>query len=124
MNPFMSHAGGYLANPDSTSACQFCAFRNTDEFLDLSYNIKYSNKWRDVGIFVAFIVLNVRVPVFPAYGSRGLTWLFFADRRDLPLYILVPHEAVGQIEAVQPVEDAGSRTPTSTPTSTSPSIHP
>ena len=60
MGPYMSRAGGYLANPDSTSACQFCSFRNTDEYLDLSFNIKFSNRWRDVGIFIAFIVLNVR----------------------------------------------------------------
>jgi len=75
MNPYMSRAGGYLTNPDSTSACQFCSFRNTDQYLDLSFNIKFSNRWRDVGIFIAFIAFNVRVPVFPAYGAHGLTWL-------------------------------------------------
>ena len=70
MNPYMSRAGGYLTNPDSTSACQFCSFRNADEFLDLSFNIKHSNRWRDVGIFLAFIAFNVRVPVFPVYETR------------------------------------------------------
>ena len=55
----MSRAGGYLTNPDSTTACQFCSFRTTDEFLDLSFNIKYSNRWRDVGIFIVFIAFNV-----------------------------------------------------------------
>ena len=77
MSPYISRAGGYLSNPDSTSACQFCPFRNTDQFLKISYNIDSSNKWRDVGIFIAFIGFNVRVPVFPAYGARGLTWLVF-----------------------------------------------
>lgn len=62
LDPYISRAGGYLTNPDSTSACQFCSFRTTDEFLDLSFNIKYSNRWRDVGIFIAFIVFNVRGP--------------------------------------------------------------
>jgi len=74
MNPYMSRAGGYITNPESTSACQFCPFRSTDQFLDLSLNIKYSNRWRDVGIFIAFIVLNVRVPGLPAHAARGLTW--------------------------------------------------
>ena len=58
----MSRAGGYLANPDSTTACQFCSFRTADEFLYLSFNIKYSNRWRDVGIFIAFIAFNVGDP--------------------------------------------------------------
>ena len=60
MNPYIAHAGGYISNPNSTSDCRFCPFRNTDEFLDLSFNIKYSNRWRDVGIFTGFIVFNVR----------------------------------------------------------------
>ena len=67
MDPYMSRAGGYLTNPDSTTACQFCSFKTTDEFLDLSFNIKYSNRWRDVGIFLAFIASNVRhTPMFSA----------------------------------------------------------
>ena len=70
----MSRAGGYLTNPDATTACQFCSFRTTDEFLDLSFNIKYSNRWRDVGIFIAFIAFNVRdFSVSSAY--LVLTWL-------------------------------------------------
>ena len=60
MNPYIAYAGGYLANPDSTSDCRFCPFRTTDEYLDVLFNIKYSNRWRDVGIFIAFIVFNVR----------------------------------------------------------------
>ena len=59
-NPYIARVGGYVANLDSTSDCRFCPFRDMDEFLDLSFNIKYSNRWRDVGIFIGFIVLNVR----------------------------------------------------------------
>jgi len=70
----MSRAGGYLSNPDSTSACRFCSFRNTDQFLDLSFNIKYSNRWRDVGIFIAFIAFNVRTPMFSTHGVFRLMW--------------------------------------------------
>ena len=60
MGPYIARAGGYLTNPESTSACQFCSLRTTDELLDLSFNIKYSNRWRDIGIFIAFIAFNVR----------------------------------------------------------------
>jgi len=120
MNPYISYAGGYLTNPNSTSACKFCSFRTTDEYLDLSFNIKYSNRWRDVGIVIAFIAFNVGVPVFPACEARGLTWLVFAGRRDILLYVPVPHEAVGRIEAVQMAEEVDSRTSTSASTSTHP----
>ena len=74
MDPYISRAGGYLTNPDSTDACRFCSFRNTDEFLDLSYNIKYSHRWRDAGIFVAFIVFNV-CDNLVLLTSPWLTWV-------------------------------------------------
>jgi len=60
MGPYMARAGGYLTNPNSTTACRFCSLRTTDELLDLTFNIKDSNMGRDVGIFVAFILFNVR----------------------------------------------------------------
>ena len=59
MDPYISRAGGYLTNPNSTTACRFCSFRTTDEFMDLSFNLKYSHRWRDVGFFAAFIAFNV-----------------------------------------------------------------
>ena len=75
MDPYISRAGGYLTNPDSTSACRFCSFRNTDEFLDLSLNIKYSHRWRNVWIFGAFIALNVR--------NHSVSFTFFLLNRAL-----------------------------------------
>ena len=92
MSPYISRAGGYLVNPNSTEDCRFCSFRNTDEFLDLSFNIKYSNRWRDVGIFIAFIVFNVRLDF---YFSRLCVDFAFVDHFDLSLHLPVPHEAMG-----------------------------
>ena len=98
MDQYIARAGGYLTNPDSTSDCQFCSFRNTDEYLDLSFNIKYSHRWRDIGIFVAFIVFNVcgifHLRVFCAD-------LVVVDRYGLPLHVFVPHEAVGRAAVIQ-----------------------
>ena len=105
MDPYISRAGGYLTNPDSTSACQFCSFRNTDEFLDLSFNIKYSNRWRDVGIFIAFIVFNVR-GYFVFYTFFLLTWVGVLDCFDLSLHVLLPDEAMGPVEADEVAEEA------------------
>ena len=59
MSPYISMAGGYLTNPDASSDCQYCSFSSTDGFLGLSFNIFYSHHWRNLGIFAAFIVINV-----------------------------------------------------------------
>lgn len=59
LQSFISTAGGYIANPDATSACQYCSFRTTDEFLATSFSIFYSHHWRNTGIFIAFTGINV-----------------------------------------------------------------
>ncbi|KAI0356868.1 pleiotropic drug resistance ABC transporter [Trametes cingulata] len=59
MGNYISFAGGYITNPDATSGCQYCSFSSTDGFLGTSFNIFYSNHWRDLGIFVAFICFNI-----------------------------------------------------------------
>jgi ATP-binding cassette subfamily G (WHITE) protein 2 (SNQ2) len=59
LNPFMSRAGGYLANPDATSACQFCSTRTTDQFLEGNFNIFYDHRWRNVGLMFVFCAFNV-----------------------------------------------------------------
>ena len=59
LEPFASFAGGYINNPDATENCQYCAFRTADQLLLQSFNIQYSHRWRNVGIFIVFIVFNV-----------------------------------------------------------------
>jgi ATP-binding cassette subfamily G (WHITE) protein 2 (SNQ2) len=56
---FISKAGGYVLNEDATSGCQYCSFRTTDEFLSTSFTIAYSHHWRNLGIVIAFTVINV-----------------------------------------------------------------
>ncbi|KAF8877242.1 pleiotropic drug resistance ABC transporter [Gymnopilus junonius] len=70
MGPYMSFAGGYLTNPNATSACQFCSVRTTDEFLGAAFNIYYSHHWRNFGILVAFIAFNVFLVFFLTYMFR------------------------------------------------------
>ncbi|KAG6860184.1 hypothetical protein C0995_014729 [Termitomyces sp. Mi166 len=59
MNNFITFAGGYLTNPDASSACNFCSVASSDQFLALNFNIFYSHRWRNIGIMFAFIVFNV-----------------------------------------------------------------
>ncbi|PIL29236.1 ATP-binding cassette transporter [Ganoderma sinense ZZ0214-1] len=59
MGPYISQVGGYLADPSATDTCRFCQYQTTDEFLENSFNIFYAHHWRDLGIFIAFIAINV-----------------------------------------------------------------
>jgi ATP-binding cassette subfamily G (WHITE) protein 2 (SNQ2) len=56
---YISANGGYVSNPSATSQCQFCQYRTADEFLNNNFNIRYSHHWRNVGLFIVYIVFNV-----------------------------------------------------------------
>lgn len=43
MQAYISYAGGYLANPDSTSECQFCTIQSTNVFLE-QFKISYADR--------------------------------------------------------------------------------
>jgi len=61
LQTFIDNFGGYLTNPDATSACQFCSSRTTDQFIGSVFNIFYSHRWRNAGIFCAYILFNTTV---------------------------------------------------------------
>ncbi|KAE8863270.1 hypothetical protein PTNB73_06477 [Pyrenophora teres f. teres] len=58
MSDFFSSGGpGYILN-NATSACEYCAYKVGDEFFQpLGY--EFSHRWRDLGIFTAFIASNL-----------------------------------------------------------------
>ena len=58
MSNFFSSGGhGYIVN-NATNACEYCAYKIGDEFYQpLGYD--FSNRWRDFGIFAAFIASNL-----------------------------------------------------------------
>ncbi|KAM6501505.1 pleiotropic drug resistance ABC transporter [Amanita muscaria] len=59
LGPFISRQGGSVANPGSTSGCLFCSSATTDQFIGPKFNIFYSQHWRNLGIFCAYIVINI-----------------------------------------------------------------
>lgn len=59
LDPFISVVGGYLTDPSATESCAYCPFRTADQFLSNTFSIEYSHRWRNVGIFIAFIFFNV-----------------------------------------------------------------
>ncbi|KAK0640847.1 ATP-binding cassette transporter [Cercophora newfieldiana] len=58
MAPFFERGGaGYIVN-NATSLCEYCAFKVGDQFYE-KLGMSFDNRWRDLGIFVAFIGSNL-----------------------------------------------------------------
>lgn len=54
---FVNAAGGYLDNPNDSAACRYCRYSVGDEFF-LPLNIRYSHRWRELGIYFCFFIFN------------------------------------------------------------------
>ncbi|CAM9024106.1 unnamed protein product [Wickerhamomyces anomalus] len=68
MESYITKAGaGYLADPLATENCEFCAISSTNDFLRV-VGVSYDRRWRNVGIFIAFIIYNI-------VGATFLYWL-------------------------------------------------
>ncbi|KAI6015643.1 pleiotropic drug resistance ABC transporter [Pisolithus marmoratus] len=66
---FVSSFGGYLNNPNATSACQYCQYKVGDEYFT-PLNISFSNRWRDVFILFAYFVFNIVATIFASRFLR------------------------------------------------------
>ncbi|KAK7409614.1 hypothetical protein QQX98_008209 [Neonectria punicea] len=71
--PFTSNAPGKLQNPEDTEDCRYCAIRNADQYLAGS-NIYWSERWRNYGIFWAFICFNIFMAITLYYVFRVKKW--------------------------------------------------
>ncbi|CDK26871.1 unnamed protein product [Kuraishia capsulata CBS 1993] len=69
MAPYMAVAGGYLVDPESTTTCEYCSLAKTNVYLD-SINAPYSESWRNLGIFIAYIVINATATCAIYYLAR------------------------------------------------------
>ncbi|EKD15858.1 uncharacterized protein L3040_003283 [Drepanopeziza brunnea f. sp. 'multigermtubi'] len=68
-NFFAAGGPGYIVN-NATDACEYCAYKVGDQFYS-SLGLEFNNRWRDLGILVAFIGSNL---VFLFLGSRYLNF--------------------------------------------------
>ncbi|KAI5909459.1 Multidrug resistance protein CDR1 [Candida parapsilosis] len=66
MQPYMSKAGGYLLE---TNGCQFCKLSSTNQYLQ-SINAIYSQRWRNLGLVIAFVFINVFLSAFLYWLAR------------------------------------------------------
>jgi ATP-binding cassette subfamily G (WHITE) protein 2 (PDR) len=67
LNAYATRTGGYIDNPNATSACEFCTMSSTDTFLAEIFSY-WDDAWRNFGIMWAYIVFNVVV-------ALGVYWL-------------------------------------------------
>ncbi|KAF2149279.1 putative ABC transporter [Myriangium duriaei CBS 260.36] len=72
---YAKQAGGYLLNPTATSGCEYCPISNGDQYL-ASLNISPDQKWRDFGIFLAFVISNWALVYFFIWSVRVKGWSF------------------------------------------------
>ncbi|KAI5464906.1 ABC-2 type transporter-domain-containing protein [Mariannaea sp. PMI_226] len=69
MEPFTQNAPGTLQNPNDTSQCRYCSVSNADQYLAAS-EIFWSQRWRNYGIFWAYIVFNIFMAIVLYYVFR------------------------------------------------------
>ena len=70
MADFFNAGGpGYIVD-NATSLCQYCAYKVGDEF-STPLGIEFSNRWRDMGIYAAFVCSNLFLLFL---GSRYLNF--------------------------------------------------
>jgi ATP-binding cassette subfamily G (WHITE) protein 2 (PDR) len=59
LDSYIQAAGtGYLVSSSATTECQFCPLSSTNAFLS-SISLHYSYRWRNVGIFISYVVINM-----------------------------------------------------------------
>lgn len=69
MRDYISQMGGYLSDPSATDACAFCRMDSTNQFL-ATIDVKYSERWRNWGIFISFIAINMVLTVIFYWLAR------------------------------------------------------
>lgn len=73
---FVASAGhGYLTNPAATADCGYCRYSNGIEYM-AGLNVSPDDKWRNMGIFLAFCLSNWALVYFFVYTVRVRGWSF------------------------------------------------
>ena len=62
---YVKEAGGYVQTA-ANGLCEFCQYANGDQF-GKGFNVEYSQKWRNFGIFAAFVLFNFAIVYMGSY---------------------------------------------------------
>lgn len=71
---FAEQTGGYVQTL-ADGVCGFCQFRSGVEYMD-TLNIHPSDKWRNLGIFIVFVITNYLLVYFFIFTVRIKGWSF------------------------------------------------
>ena len=66
LQPYVDSTGGYILDKDG---CQLCPMSSTNTFLD-SINASYSERWRNFGLVIVFIAINIVLTGFFYWLAR------------------------------------------------------
>lgn len=72
---FATSSGGYLLDPTSTTLCQYCPYRSGNNYLS-TLNISPNDAWRNLGIFVVYVISNYALVYFFIWSIRIKGWGF------------------------------------------------
>lgn len=67
LDPYIQVASGAVYNPNATAACEFCSTSSSSLYLE-SVNALISEAWRNFGITLCYVVINI-------FGALFLYWL-------------------------------------------------
>jgi len=72
--PYIAQAGGYV-RAGANGLCEFCQYATGDEFA-AGFNVYYSQKWNDYGIFWGFCIFNF-------IGVFIVSWLYLGGLKKI-----------------------------------------
>ena len=74
--PYVNRVGtGYITNPSATSDCGYCQYASGVEYM-ATLNVRPSDKWKYLPIFLAFVISNWALVYFFVYTVRVRGWGF------------------------------------------------
>ncbi|KEQ91070.1 hypothetical protein AUEXF2481DRAFT_70340 [Aureobasidium subglaciale EXF-2481] len=77
LSTYLVDAAGQLTNPEAETNCQYCPLTIADQFLGVS-EIKWSERWRNVGIVFAYILFNIMATFGLYYVFKVRRWRLHA----------------------------------------------
>ncbi|KAJ5697282.1 ATP-binding cassette transporter [Penicillium malachiteum] len=68
-----SNSTGYLVDENATGQCEYCSYATGDEYVK-QYDFSYTQRGRNVGIFIGFILFNYTMAVVATYLIFIFKW--------------------------------------------------
>ncbi|KAI1385489.1 ABC transporter [Hypoxylon trugodes] len=70
---FLRTATGFLLNPNATSDCQYCRYKDGQSYY-LQWGYDFANRYRNIGIFIGFIAFNYTAVIVLTYLTKVKKW--------------------------------------------------